>query len=323
MKTCLIKYVTLMCLGLCVACASGSDVSEMRVTPETTSGKGDQVIHSSTQTGADTQMNPEFLGCVQNLGASDTRHMRIVKVKIPTDPSEASALGCDVSAGSNFGSGLSGLVQALEFDLDALVSPSPEGVIPSVLIGSISGWSVGASDTQVSQLMFRLFGESEQSVDQPFSLEQPPSPIFEVPASVSCDQIASGHGRFDLGVPLTENSEPTPLTIEHAHLAGTLETGSLSILRGTLNGYLTRGSLRSIIEGLQEVCVDEPGSTVCSSVRASDVDQLIDFVATFVLKGFDTSLLQGGPTACNGDRCNAISVCIGFEAEAIELSTLE
>ncbi len=296
MNTHLMNIAGLVWLSACLACASASSV------PETTSTMDINPSRAEKPSDSPAVVNPESQGCVQNTGPLDTRHMRIVKVKIPQDATEALAMGCDVSQGSNVGSGLSGLVEALEFDLDALVSPSSEGIVPSVLIGGISGWAVGANDTQVEQLMFRLYGEAEQSVNQPFHIQQPPTPVFEVPASVSCDQISSGHGTFDLGVPLTENSEPTPLTIEHAHLVGNVESGSLSILEGTLNGYLTRGSLRSIIEGLQEVCLDEPGSTVCESLRSADVEQLVDLVATFVLKGFDTALSQGEPEACTGDR---------------------
>ncbi len=140
-----------------------------------------------------------------------------------------------------------------------------------------------------------------------------------MPASIECDRISSGHGSFELGVPLSENTPLTPLTIERAHLVGTVQSGSLAISRGSLNGYLTRASLGSIIRSLQASCVDESGGDLCETLQASDVDELIDFVANFILGGFDTSLLATGPESCSGDYCNAISVCIGFEAESIAL----
>ena len=281
-------------------------------------GKGDLVAREPVAQEMPETM-PQPGGCIQNSGASDTRHMRITKVSIPTNPSESAALGCDLSHGSNVGTGLSGLVQALNFDLDALVGPSADGIIPSVLIGRLSGWAPQYNDTQVGQLVFRLFGESGQYAGGPFAIQQPESPVFQVSASIECDQISSGHGSFELGVPLSENAPLTPLTIDRAHLVGTVQSGSLSISRGSLNGYLTRASLGSIIRSLQASCVDESGGELCETLRASDVEALIDFVANIILGGFDTSLSGTETEACSGRYCNAISVCIGFEAETITL----
>lgn len=280
---------------------------------DTQLGKADSIAQDTTN----TVVQPA--GCIENTGDSAERYMRITKVSIPTNASESAALGCDLSHGSNVGTGLSGLVQALNFDLDALVGPSVDGIIPSVLIGRLSGWAPQSNDTQVGQLGFELFGESEQYVGGPFTIQQPESPVFEVPASIECDRLSSAQGSFELGVPLSENAPLTPLTIERAHLVGTAESGSLAISRGSLNGYLTRASLGSIIRSLQASCVDESGGDLCETLQASNVDELIDFVANFILGGFDTSLLVTGPEACSGEYCNAISVCIGFEAESIAL----
>ncbi len=137
---------------LCTACASATTEVEMLERSDTQSGKAD----SMAQDTSNTVIQPA--GCIENTGDSAERFMRITKVSIPTNASESGALGCDLSHGSNLGSGLSGLVQALNFDLDALVGPSVDGMIPSVLIGRLSGWSPQYNDTQVGQLGFKLFG---------------------------------------------------------------------------------------------------------------------------------------------------------------------
>mgnify|MGYP006443197221 CR=1 FL=1 len=180
------KFIVLSTLvSICAACASATaDVDELE-RPNAQTSKGDLEaqevgVRDTTDTGA------QPAGCIQNSGISEVRHMRITKVSIPSDASESAALGCDVSHGSNLGTGLSGLVQDLNFDLDALVSPSPNEQIPSVLIGRISGWHPQYNDTQVGQLGFELFGESDQSVNGPFQIQQPETNILALLSATYC-----------------------------------------------------------------------------------------------------------------------------------------
>ena len=74
----------------------------------------------------------------QKSSAEQVTHMRVKRLEIPST-AEAAAPDCEISVGTNRGSGLSGLVGMLEFDLEALVSPDANGVIPSVLITAWMG----------------------------------------------------------------------------------------------------------------------------------------------------------------------------------------
>ena len=310
-----ISNALLLGLLFAIGCASGEEI-------KTDVPSDSDVNMPSSSTGPTQPTTQNGTQCLQNQSSSSVAHMRVKKLEIPTSAAEAAALGCEITMGGNRGSGLSGLVSMLSFDLEALVSPDENGVIPSVLIASLAGWGANMTDQDVGALGFRIFGEAGQSIHSPFSITDQAAPVYDVPASVNCDQISTGVGTFNLEVPLLNEQDTTPLALENAHLSGTMQTGSLEITRGTLNGYLTRSSLRILIAGLQEACRQGNAPDVCdadSPILTADVDEMVELAATFLMGGFDAALTPQGPQACTGSNCNAVSVCIAFETESVSL----
>ncbi|MGB0646833.1 MAG: hypothetical protein ACPGQS_06625 [Bradymonadia bacterium] len=317
----LLSNTLLLGLMFALGCASGEEI-DTDVSPDQNANATSTSTGPTQPTNTTQPTNANGTQCLQNLSSESVRHMRVKKLEIPTTAAEAAALNCEISIGTNRGSGLSGLVSMLEFDLEALVSPDANGVIPSVLIASLDGWGANMTDQDVGALAFRIFGEAGQSIHAPFSITDRATPVYDVPASVNCEELSTGVGTFNLEVPLLNGQDSTPLALEHAHLSGTLQTGTLEISRGTLNGYLTRASLRGIIVGLQDACRQGNAPELCgadSPILTADVDDMVDFAATFLMGGFDSTLTPQGLEACTGSNCNAVSVCIAFETESVSM----
>ena len=317
----LISNTLLLGFIFVIGCAAGEEI-DTDSTANGDSNSSSTSMNPSRSTDTSQTNHTDGTQCLQKSSAEQVTHMRVKRLEIPSTAAEAAALDCEISVGTNRGSGLSGLVGMLEFDLEALVSPDANGVIPSVLIASLDGWAANMTDQDVGALAFRIFGEAGQSIHAPFSITDQATPVYDVPASVSCEELSTGVGTFNLEVPLLNGQDSTPLALEHAHLSGTLENGTLEISRGTLNGYLTRSSLRGIIVGLQDACRQGNAPELCdadSPILTADVDDMVDFAATFLMGGFDSALTPQGLAACTGSNCNAVSVCIAFETESVSL----
>ena len=250
--------------------------------------------------------------------------MRITSLKIPTSKAEAATLGCESQLGLNDGSGLSGLLSLLNFNLQDLVSPSPDGTIPSLLIGEVSGWDYEQTDQQVAALGLRIYGLANQTLTGSMSLSSDSVPVYDATASINCDQLSSSLAPLHFDVPLLTEEHTTRLALQHAHLTGKMRTNDLSLERATLNGYLSRADLREVIVGLQTACSSETPPELCgidNPILEVDADALVDLMASTILGGFDSRVDNGVASTCAGPSCNAVSVCIAVETESVAVRT--
>ena len=92
-----------------------------------------------------------------------------------------------------------------------------------------------------------------------------------------------------------------------------------------LNGYVSRTQLGEIVRLLSSMCESDDAPTFCQTLGAAlagDPVDVGDQLIAPLLGGYDTYLDEGQAQVCAGDRCNAVSVCIQFDAESNEISGL-
>ncbi len=261
-------------------------------------------------------------------GAGLAPAARITSMRLPNSMREATEMGCPLVAGSKGGQGLTALMRTMQIDADALVTPDPSGVIPSIILGHLSGWEVGESGNQTTRVDLRMYKGTAGGGDtfhiDPTSMDPDGGSQVHFPATVGCQALETEPGRIDFAVPV--ESAEVPLTLEASQVSGqiSIDQTGFNITQGLIVGYVPFEAIVSIVSGVQTACRAPDAPTACAGAGVllqGDAEEISRTLVLPFLYGLDARLSPDLRTAepCNGDDCNAMSVCIGFEAHSVNI----
>lgn len=324
MKRLLDGIITLL-IGSFIACADGAlESPETQSDPtglSATGPKGDDVVDSDCpDTVALPDQNPPGLNAMT----------RITSMRIPTSRNQAMEYGCDLVAGTTGGIGLSALTSAMQLDINELVSPGPEGLIQSVILGHVEGWSPGQTSHDTESLSFRLYsgvqrGGGEYSVD-PISFLNDGQPRVAWPAHVGCGRLETEPGplAFDLSAETSGLGASLNLTSARVSSQIVVNEAGLSFVEGTIVGYLPESVIISIVQEIKESCQSPNAPDLCvqaNSFLAGDAVTITRSIVLPFLHGLDAHIGPDGQqvNSCSGDECNALSICVRIEGESVSV----
>jgi len=256
---------------------------------------------------------------------------RITSMQLPTSIRAATEMGCPLVAGSKGGQGLTALMRVMEIDVDTLVNPDADGVIPSIILGHLAGWDVGQSGNQTSNLDLRMYtgtgGAGDTFGIDPASMNPNGQTRVHFPATVGCQALETETARIDFAVPV-EDAE-VPLTLEAAQVSGKIsvdETG-FNLTEGRIVGYVPIEAIVSIVSGIQAACGAPNAPMACDNAEillSGDAEEITRTLVLPFLFGLDAQLSPDlrSASSCHGDACNAMSVCIAFEANSVNVEQL-
>ena len=252
---------------------------------------------------------------------------RITSMGIPTSRNQAIEYGCDLVAGTTGGIGLSALTAAMNLDINALVSPNADGLIQSVILGHIDGWTPGQTGNGTGDVSFRLYSGVQKNggdygVD-PVSFLSGGQPRVSWPAHVGCGRLETEPGPLVFEVPAETSGVRASLSLMAARVSSQVVVNEqgLSIVEGTIVGYVPESVIISIVQGIQENCQSANASEICvqaNSFLAGDAATITRNIVLPFLHGLDAHVDPDGRRvdSCSGDECNALSICVRIEGES-------
>jgi len=258
---------------------------------------------------------------------------RVVSLALPNSPDTAREMGCDV-LGLKGGSGLAPIGRLLgDGGLEGLVTRGPDGHIDIVLLFQAEGFQ-----SAPGALALRTFYGDAASGSASFTVD---------PASVEDDgrtaRIAwpeaavSALGEFEteplsftLTLPLGLGLPLLDLVLEHTSVRGRAATEAVgfSLAETFIEGYLSRDSLLTLIDGLKSACSQTPPPAFCDGLRAflnptAPPEMTLNILLAF-FGGYDVGVAATGPVECSAAArdCNAIGVCLKLTAEGVSIDGL-
>ena len=262
------RVLSLLTLFALFGCAAAVTDNEMETqSGDISSAKDEDESENGSREEIFTQ-DPSEEHCILNNSNRDGANFRISRLAVPTSVADGETLGCNVN-GFNGGIGLTGLINLLGFDLNGLVTRDDTGMIPSVILGKIEGWSANETDRDIDTLRLSFRGDNSQPDGDSFTLTPNAGLAFQSDASVNCDRLDTAANRLSFPVPLVSDEHYTQLSLDATHITATVKDGDLSLTSGTINGYLTRQGILEIIEGLQDACSSPSGPEPAASTIRS------------------------------------------------------
>ena len=245
---------------------------------------------------------------------------RFVMMDVPLDLEEARQAGC-LLAGRNVGTGTANLV-TLGGGLDIQVQPNATGDISLILLLRALDWPAGTTAQEASSVSFEL-GQGVRDAES-FAFKPGERATF-LATPIMDGWFETSRGEIVLPLALVD-SPPLPLQLSSGHIAGRLGADELglTIQHGTLVGYIRQESIRFLLERVRAVCESEMAPGLCGLVSAalSQPDDELYSLIVGIMGGPDTALADGTPRPCdptNEMDCDAVSVCVIFEAAGVSL----
>jgi hypothetical protein len=256
--------------------------------------------------------------------------MRINSLAIPNTAAKSAELGCTIVDGSNQGVGLSGLLTILMLDIGTLVTPDPEndGEIQLILLGSLDGWKAGETGDDAENVSMVLYTGEKDGDDFQIGLDSfvdgsaENEPKIKFDADLSCGRVETNQGTFEFGVPVLDTGLTLGLTLSATTVLGSLraEANGFSVQKGSINGYLTEGSILELLEGVKAACDSADPPEFCAQAGRFLMGDAATIARTIVLpalRGLDSKVNDDGTVEGNcidNTDCNAVSVCLAFES---------
>lgn len=246
----------------------------------------------------------------------------------PSTPEEAARCVDAGLVGANIGTGLVGLFDLLQFDLEAAMRPAGPGVAADLmLMMDFVGWQPGSTGSQAGPLdlaHYRGAWTGAAVEPHPDAVDAFGEPVNVWPrAQVRCSRLITEPipHQLMLSEGLQARLPLDGITLIAARLSGrvVVEPDGVSITDGLLTGYLMRGSIIAAIREIQARCAEADPEPVCRQLGqlfagAADLDRLADEVVIPLLRGPDVRVdADGVPRPC-ADDCNAVSVCLRYRA---------
>jgi hypothetical protein len=250
---------------------------------------------------------------------------RVSKLDIPKRPADAFAAGCD-TVGDNNGSGLSGLLTFIG-DLSTLTQPDADGNYDVLLLFHLAGWNVG--EEPGDNLKLNLYvGDTNANGEFVIDLDsfegRDPMNESKLTFDGSVDEcvLQSEPGNFQLALPILPGLD-LAFNLTQAKVQGRVAAAEkgFDMTQGTVTGYLTRDAVVEIVRAIKMACDADNPPSLCSQAAAllnQPEEQLVSTIVTLI-SGFDTRVTDDGVEGDCGDECNAVSVCLVVESEAINI----
>ena len=248
---------------------------------------------------------------------------RVTTMSVPSNRGDAEAAGCHLVGGNN-GIGLAGFLNLMG-QLDNFIQVDAEGNISLILFTHISGWPVGQPPNDGEDPRLNLYygasGENGFSVERrSFENNNPDdSPRWSFGATIRACQLSSDRGPFEL----TIGGADLPLTLALSQVSFTGEVlareDGFELNNGVLTGYLTIDALIAMVGNLQTFCAADNDSDFCGQAGQlldGDPETLAQTLFLPILRGADALVLENVVRDDCGDDCNAVSVCMPFQARA-------
>lgn len=241
---------------------------------------------------------------------------RVTQFGVPADATEAANCPGLGTQGQNFAS----LLALLQTDLQALVDRDEMGLISVVLLLQAEGFPASPFDLNV------FLGD--EAADG-----------FRVDprAFVGGDPQNGPQGRLTGFTHAGGTFEGGPISFTYTMPIGTsvvdvrfdafrargdirAEGAGVAMDEAWLAGYLTSDTVESLVQAFRGLCAsDDPPSTCTAAATLLENENAADVVVALA-GGYDALITGGADAACQGDECNAISVCIRVGADPVTIA---
>ncbi|MCA9558892.1 MAG: hypothetical protein KC583_10050, partial [Myxococcales bacterium] len=240
---------------------------------------------------------------------------RVTRFGVPADATEAANCPGLGTQGQNFAS----LLALLQTDLQALVDRDEMGLISVVLLLQAEGFPGSPFDLNV------FLGDE---ANDGFRIDPR--------AFVGGDPQNGPQGRLTGFTHADGTFEGGPVTFTYTMPIGTsvvdvrfdafraqgdirAEGQGFAMSEAWLAGYLTSDTVEALVQAFRGLCAsDDPPSTCAAAATLLDNENAADVVVALA-GGYDAQVTGGADAACQGDTCNAISVCIRVGAEPVTI----
>ena len=248
---------------------------------------------------------------------------------MPSNTVESAEFGCQ-SVGAQQGSGLSGLLGLLNVELNDFYDINSANAVHQLL--HLDGWTAGLRGDEVDNLSLNLYGGvlqgGQMSVDSS-SFDGQGNAQTQFSAQVNgCELEASGAeftivpGGDDAAIPILGS-----LAMSNVNIFATLavdDTG-VAMSQGTVNGYIHRDALVDLVRLLKVECTGNNQPSYCAQIPAfllaGSAEFATDNILAPLMRNYDTQITANGVPqgGCARGTCNAISVCLAFSADPIQI----
>jgi len=224
---------------------------------------------------------------------------------------------------------MSGLFEILGIDPAEWVEESDRGESLLFWIGGLRQWRDGATAAEAGAVEFAVY-DGEMRDDEVFVLptsfrESNPllDPNYAFDADLACSTLTTQPAPFRLPASVMYGD----LTLTNARFSGHLTAAptGMAIEGGTITAYLTIESLVGWLTDLADTCDLPDGHAFCEGIMIleGDPETVVQMLLLPILRGLDARVNPDGSveSECQADgTCNAVSVCFGFESEAVMVS---
>jgi len=249
---------------------------------------------------------------------------RLTSLEAPESAEQAHNRSCGLESSSG-GSWIASILSLTgnSSGLNQFVSPDAEGQVSFVMFNQIVGWRSGQTGNETQGLSARFHhGVQEESGEFSFN---PLSVPQAYPLSISNGRYQLNSPTFDMILPIVAtNLEELVLPLQAVTLSGDidLDQSGFNITNGVMEGYITQGSIHSILEAIYSQCDADLPPDLCGTLSAfltGDSDADLGLILS-ILGDYDVMLDdEGVPQSCTGDQCNALSLCLFYEMTSYAL----
>ncbi|MGC6417590.1 MAG: hypothetical protein ACON3Z_10745 [Bradymonadia bacterium] len=255
-----------------------------------------------------------------------TPSSRIVSMRVPTTPQEAREMDCIDIAGSKGGLGLSTLLSALQVNLDDIVKRDEQGTIPSIILGHLDGWQEGQTGNQTDNVYLHMYNGIEMGGGAfGIGAENGDRSAAIFPAVLGCQTLETEPTNLNFDLPV-DGGGTIPFGLESVTVRGDIavRNGGFELTNGAIIGYISKSSIVRIVSDIQNGCAAAPGDPACESMSfllGSDAQTVTETLVLPFLHGLDASIDPSTNRAqpCSGQTCDALSICIRFDSEPVNV----
>jgi hypothetical protein len=232
---------------------------------------------------------------------------RVTTFSATAEAAEASPCPVKGSQGTRF----AGLLTALQTDLQTLVDADETGAIPIPIL-------LQAQDFPASPFALNvILGEESEAgfMIDPRSLSNG-APVGVMPGyqADATGNFTGGPNTFNYAMPFGQDIVQVRFDVMKAtgNIQATPEGVSVSGMY--LAGYLTQTTVEGLIGALRDSCNGEGPSETCASAANFLNSENAAATAVALAGGYDAKVDGGADSDCQGEECNAMSVCVKVAA---------
>ena len=234
---------------------------------------------------------------------------RVTTFSATDDAAQATPCPVKGSQGARF----AGLLSVLQTDLQALVDPDESGAIPIPIL-------IQAEDFPASPFALNvILGEETDAgfVIDPRSLSNG-APVGVMPGfeADATGNFTGGPNTFTYAMPF--GADVIPVRFDVMKATGNIQAvvDGVNVSGMYLAGYLTQATVEGLIGALRDSCDGDGPSATCASAANFLNNENAAATAVALAGGYDAKVDGGVDSDCQGEECNAISVCVKVAATA-------